>query len=556
MMLEQTQSITDDERDLQLVKLLERLAEEQRAGRVPDVEGLARKHPELAEELRGLWTAMLLADGLSEFGEEDGAEDAPPSIPQPHRRSTKWGEYELLEELGRGGMGIVYKARHRQLDRIVALKILRSGSMAPATELARFRQEALSVARLDHPHVVPVFEVGEHEGQPFFTMQYVAGQTLSRRLAEGPLPAREAAALLLPICEAIEAAHAQGLLHRDLKPSNILIDPAGRPLVADFGLARQVECDESLTHSGAILGTPTHMAPEQAAGSRGRIGPATDVYGLGAILYQMLTGRPPFQGSTPMDTVLMVLEQDPLPPRLLNARTNRLLEMIALKCLQKPPELRYASAQALADDLRAFLADEPIAARSGRFVHVIARWMGETHHATVLRNWGVLWMWHSLALLVLCAATSALQLRGIDSPLPYLGVWCLGLGAWAAIFWSLRHRSGPVTFVERQIAHVWAGSVISIALLFPIERLLGLPVLALSPLLGLSSGCVFLVKAGMLSGAFYIQAGLLFLTALAMALVQRWSPAAAIMLFGVVAAGCFFFPGLKYYRQQRALERE
>ena len=553
------------EHDELLAGILSALADELRAGRPANIEAAAERHPDLAAELRSLWGAMLLADGLGgELGDIADAAIAHTSdaLAVAKREGSgevsprEWGDYDLLEELGRGGMGVVYKARHRGLDRIVALKVLRHGDSAHAVELVRFRQEAQSAARLDHPNVVPVYEVGERDGQPFFTMQYVPGETLADRLADGPLPAREAARLLLPVCDAIHVAHQQGVLHRDLKPSNILIDAAGRPMVTDFGLAKRVEEGNSLTHTGAILGTPTHMAPEQAAGSRGQVGPTTDVYSLGTILYQMLTGRPPFQGSSPMETVLMVLEQDPLPPRLINPRANRALEIIALKCLQKPLELRYTSAGALADDLRAFLADEPIAAQSGLFGQVMARWLGETHHATVLENWGLLWMWHSLALLVLCLVTNALQWDGVTSATPYLVVRVVGLGAWTSIFWSLRRRAGPVTFIERQIAHIWAGSVISIILLFPIEQLLGMPVLSLSPMLGVVSGCVFLVKAGMLTGAFYVQAFVLFATALVMAVLERWQIPISISLFGIVSGACFFVPGLKYYRQRKLLESE
>jgi serine/threonine-protein kinase len=265
----------------------------------------------------------------------------------------------------------------------------------------------------------------------------------------------------------------------------------------------------------------------------------------------MLTGRPPFQAATAVDTVLLVLEQEPLPPRLLNPRADRDLEMIALKCLQKPPALRYQSAKALADDLRAYLADEPIAARSGAFSQVMARWFRETHHATVLENWGLLWMWHSLALLVICLVTNWFQYRGVTSPRPYVVLWTAGLGTWAAIFWALRRRSGPVTFVERQIAHLWAASMINISLLFMIEIELGLPVLTLSPILALTSGMVFLVKAGILTGEFYVQSAALFSTALAMAWMQRSGIPLEISLFGLVSAASFFFPGLKYYRQRQ-----
>ena len=200
----------------------------------------------------------------------------------------------------------------------------------------------------------------------------------------------------------------------------------------------------------------------------------------------------------------------------------------------------------------AYLADEPTAARSGVFSQVVARLFRETHHATVLENWGLLWMWHSLALLVTCLLTNLLQWEGATSPLPYVALWTAGLGTWATIFWTLRRRSGPVTFVERQIAHVWASSMIAIALLFVVEMILGMPVLTLSPVLALTSGMIFLVKAGTLSGQFYFQALALFATAVVMAAMQRAEIPFGITLFGIVSAGCFFFPGLKYYRQLAA----
>jgi serine/threonine protein kinase len=548
------------ERDEALARLLLFMTDELRAGRLVDVESLGREHPSLSVELRELWAAVQVAEGVALGLSDERAATreqlgglAPTRLIELPR---EFGDFELLAELGRGGMGVVYMARQRSLGRIVAVKMILRGDLASPIDVARFRSEAAAAARLEHPHIVPVYEVGECEGQPYFVMKYIEGTTLGKRLAAGPLPDREAAELLVPVCRAIQFAHERGILHRDLKPSNILIDGDGRAHVSDFGLAKQVSADGELTRSGAVLGTPSYMAPEQAAGNRGQIGPASDVYSLGTILYQTLTGRPPFQAASPVDTVLLVLEQDPLPPRLLNPKADRDLEMIALRCLQKLPHLRYPTAAALADDLAAFLADEPISARSGRFTQVVARWFRETHHATVLENWGLLWMWHSLALFIICLITNFFQWQGVVSTGPYLALWTAGMGTWAAIFWALRRRAGPVTFVERQIAHIWAGSVISITVLFLVEDLLQLQVLTLSPVLAIASGMVFVSKAGILTGAFYLQAAALFATALVMAWMDQREIKLSITLFGIVSGLCFFFPGLKYYRQRQRNDSE
>lgn len=591
----------NDEIEERLASLIDRLSAAYRRGEPVDVEEAARRHPDVGSELRDLWTVAVLAEevagrsrsapggsgrpareevapssrpaegaGASTPGsrdervaasattrtlesETDGEATAPGLEGRARASSRKplprrFGEYELLEELGRGGMGIVYRARHASLDRVVALKVILRGELASEAELARFRVEAESAARLDHPNIVALYESGEVDGRPYFTMQLVEGTTLARRLAVGPLSPRQTAELLAPICRAIDYAHRQGVLHRDLKPQNILIDREGRPRVGDFGLAKRIEA-ETLTRTHSVLGTPSYMAPEQAAGRRGRVTPASDVYSLGAILYEMLTGEPPFRASTPVETLFQVIEQDPPLPRLIRPDVDPDLEMVALKCLQKPQHMRYPSAAALAEDLEAYLAHEPVSARSGHFRQILGRLFRETHHAVVLENWGLLWMWHSVVLLVLCAVTQWLQWRGISSHWTYLAIWAFGLGTWAAIFWTLRRRGGPVTFVERQIAHVWGASIIACSLLYLIERLLELPVLTLSPVLGAINGMVFLIKGGILSGRFYFQSALLFATATLMALVPEWD----ILLFGFVSAASFFLPGWKYWKQRRSL---
>jgi serine/threonine-protein kinase len=543
--------------DERLASLLADLSDRALRGERVDLESACRAHPDLAGELRQLWGAVLCAAAAGTQASQATSSGGPRALADTPSGTfelpSRFGDYELLEELGRGGMGVVYRARQISLNRQVAVKMILRGSLASPNDLERFRAEAEAAARLDHPGIVPVYEVGEHQDRPYFSMKYIAGHTLSQLLADGPLPAREAARILALVAQAIHFAHQGGVLHRDLKPSNIILDESDQPHVMDFGLAKQISDAASLTKTGAVLGTPAYMAPEQAAGARGEVGPASDVYSLGVILYHMLTGRPPFQAANPVDTVLLVLEQDPIPPRVLNPKADRDLEMICLRCLQKPPDLRYATAEALAKDLNAFLNDESISARSGRFAQVLASWLRETHHAAVLENWGLLWMWHSLVLLCVCVVTNAMFLYGFNQNadrIYYFVLWTAGFGAWAAVFWALRRRMGPVTFVERQIAHLWAGSMICIAALFPLEYWLGLGVLELAPILGLVNGLVFLAKAGILSGAFYVQALALFLSAGAMAL----APDYAHLIFGVVAAACFFFPGLKYYRQRRSGE--
>jgi serine/threonine protein kinase len=271
--------------------------------------------------------------------------------------------YEILAELGRGGMGVVYQARQIALKRVVALKMILAGKHASPAELARFRAEAEAVAQFQHPHIVQIHEGGEHHGLPYFSLEFVDGGNLTQKLAGTPLPVRQAAELMEMLARAMHYAHQRGIVHRDLKPANVLLTADGTPKVTDFGLAKRLVGDAGQTTSGAILGTPSYMAPEQAAGKTKEVGPPADVYALGAILYEVLTGRPPFRAATPLDTLLQVVSDEPVPPSRLQSKVPRELETICLKCLQKEPRKRYASAEALAEDLRRFLNGEPIWSR-------------------------------------------------------------------------------------------------------------------------------------------------------------------------------------------------
>lgn len=553
-------SISRDER---LVALLDELTQRLHEGDMPLLDEVVREHPEFEEDLRELWGALVFteevargpgidSDALRTNTLDLGASDT--VAPSLQGMPERIGEFRIIREIGRGGMGVVYLAEQDEPRRDVALKMLIQGQMAPAIDLARFRAEAEAAARLDHPHIVPVFEVGSHEGTPFFTLRYIPGESLSHRVGrQGPLSGRQAAEILAPICRAIHYAHSSGVLHRDLKPSNILLDEQGTPYVSDFGLAKRMEGEATLTQSGAILGTPSYMAPEQAQGSRGELSPQSDVYSLGAVLYFLVTGRPPFQASTPLDTVLAVLEQDPPPPRLLNPGIDRDLEMIIQRCLQKPPDMRYSSAEDLARDLEAYLRGDSLSIHSIRLGELFSRMLRSTHHAAIMENWGLLWMLHSVVVLVLCTLTNVLKNADRATPWNCLFIWSVGFGAWAAIFWWLRRRAGPLTFVEKQIAHIWGASILGSSSLFFLEMMLGLEALTLSPVLAIIGGMIFFAKGGILTGLFYVPSGVCFATTFLMAAYPRYD----IFLFGLVTALSFFFPGLKYYRiRNRGRRRE
>lgn len=352
--------------------LLEEMLE---SGRSP--EEVCRDCPELLAEVRQRWKTFRLVDGsvaaLFPDPESPPVTDTNAAVPHPIDLPPVPG-YRVEALLGHGGMGVVYRAWHLRLNRAVALKMLLAGPCARPEELERFQREAQAVAGLGHANIVQVYDVGDVDGRPYFTMELVKGGSLADQIRGIPQPAQQAAALVATLADAVHVAHQNGIVHRDLKPANILLTRDGTPKVTDFGLARRLEGDGGLTLSGTPVGTPSYMAPEQARGNRQAIGPATDVYALGAILYELLTGRPPFRAESATATLQQVVADEPVPPSRLNPKVPRDLATICLKCVEKDPAKRYRSAAALADDLRRFERGEPIVARPLGRVGRLVRW--------------------------------------------------------------------------------------------------------------------------------------------------------------------------------------
>jgi serine/threonine-protein kinase len=362
--------------DPRVMRLLEEIAE---TGLTPEqaCAGSPELLREVREQLRRCRDVDAEIDALfppSDRSSRVGRRSAAVPPPGPAGGLPRIPGDDLESVLGRGGMGVVYKARQLKLSRPVALKMILAGSFASASDLSRFTHEAEAVAGLRHPHIVQVYDVGDLDGLPYFTMEYVEGGSLAQKLAGAPQPAADAAELVATVAGAVQAAHDAGIVHRDLKPGNVLLAGDGTPKVTDFGLARHFGRDETLTLTGTRVGTPSYMSPEQAAGKSGAVGPAADVYSLGAILYELLTGRPPFRAESSAATVLQVMHQEPAPPSRVNGKVPRDLETVCLKCLQKDPRRRYASAAALADDLRRFLEGRPIQARRLGWAGRTARW--------------------------------------------------------------------------------------------------------------------------------------------------------------------------------------
>jgi serine/threonine protein kinase len=453
--------------------------------------------------------------------------------PAPGRH---FGDYELLKEVGRGGMGVVYKARQKSLDRIVALKMILPGPLANADDLQRFRTEAEATARLQHPNIVAIHEVGEVDGQHFYSMDYIEGPSLTQRLTAGLLPGHEAARYVMLLAYAIHHAHQHGILHRDLKPSNILLDRADQPHITDFGLAKRLGASDSgQTRTGAVMGTPSYMAPEQAAGKNKDLGPACDVYALGAILYELVTGRPPFRSETPLDTLKHVLEQDAAPPRLLNPKIEHDLETICLKCLEKDPRRRYESADALAQDLKRYLQGESILARSFNVIDRLARTLDRSQHDVEFRTWGTLLLLFSAVVLI----GHLLMYFMMQTNQPQLLHWLARASQFVVmglLFWKFRSRTMlPTSAAERQLWSIWIGYLVAYTVTVLVSLELTGPErhwneLVLYPFAAVLTGLAFFVMGSSYWGRCYAIGLAFFLLATVMPLNLAVAP----LEFGIV----------------------
>jgi serine/threonine-protein kinase len=439
-----------------------------------------------------------------------------------------FGEYELLAELGRGGMGVVFKALQQNLNRVVALKMVLSGSLSKPEEVRRFRTEAESTACLRHPHIVTVHTVGERDGCHYFSMDFIDGPSLAQRLSAGPLPGRVAARYLITIARAIHHAHEHGILHRDLKPSNILFDSTDQPHVTDFGLAKRFGGDCRHTRTGSVMGTPSYMSPEQAAGRNKDLSPACDVYGLGALLYEMLTGRPPFRAETPLDTMLQVIEREPAPPRLLNPKIDRDLEMICLKCLEKEPRRRYKSGEELAKDLERFLNGDSISARSFNLVDRLARTLERSQYDVEFRSYGTMLLaFAPFVILLELTVTFLIVTRQSSLWLPVAQLSRIAfLGV---LYWRFRPKGlRSANTAERQMWSVWIGYIVACTVIAIAYRLqVGWAIekeLDLYPFLAAATGLAFFVMGSSYWGWCYAFGASFFGLALLMTADPAWGP--------------------------------
>lgn len=543
-------------------------------GRSVSAEELCRDHPDLLAEVQDGIAAQLamhrVPPATLPAEETPGAANVSSSSGSSPKTPRLDG-YEILEELGSGGMGVVFKARQIQLKRLVAIKMVRAGAHAGSRELARFRIEAEAAARLQHPHIVQLFEIAEHNGCPYLVMEFVDGPSLADRLRRGALPIQVAAELLRSLARAVHHGHQRQIVHRDLKPANVLLahdvsaasarherpdsqlGPRWIPKIADFGLAKLLDAKVDHTHPGTVLGSPGYMAPEQADGRIQDIGPATDTYALGTILYEMLTGRAVFVAATLVETLEQVRSQEPVPPSRLNKRVPRDLESICLKCLEKDKRRRYVSAEALAEDLDRYLNGELIAATNFGFLDRLARAVGRAPGSGQFRTINSL-------LLLLSPAPLLANL------LVFVLIWWESRYAVAAVAAMLlvgpvntailfiHNRRQAVTTMspgERQLWSVWSGvgmgtAVLFLAFLQPPTPDVPYPILEVYPAVAALHGLAFFAMGASLWGGFYVAGVAFFLSTLCMRLNLRWAP----LEFGAILSLVLGYASLHFKRRK------
>jgi serine/threonine protein kinase len=498
---------------------------QQQQGRNVSPEELAPDDRELQEELRQRIARRKQLRGIFNSPTLDHSTEPLAAQPLP-----EIGGYEILEVIGHGGMGVVYKARQLGLNRLVALKMILAGASASPENLARFRAEAEAVAQLAHPNIVQIYEIGEQNGCPFLALEYVGGGSLAQQLDGTPLGPAQAAQLVIAMATAVQHAHERGVVHRDLKPANVLLLADGMPKIADFGLAKRTDSDYATTQTGAILGSPSYMSPEQAAGAIDKIGPTTDVYALGVILYELLTGRPPFKGATLLETIEQVREHDPVSPRSLQPKTPRDLEVICLKCLEKQPRRRYASAAALADDLQKYLHGEPIEAHSLTLLDQVARTVSHHGFDSRFRGFANRMLYFSpLPLIIHSIAFAFFANKTYYAQAMVATTACMLFSLMPALMISgvqtLRHLP---TWQRRHFMTVWIGHMIAMAVILFVVALITprdkpQMLLTVYPLWATTAAMSFLAHATE-AGMYYMVGAFLFCMAILMALTPQWAP--------------------------------
>ncbi len=535
-------------------------------GEEPKPEDIIARHQEIAEELTAFF------DDCHDFGQATAIyrnlldqETKPSGVPvktlntpgSPASLNHQFGDYELLEEIDRGGMGVVYKARQISLNRIVALKMILSGRFATPEDIQRFHVEAEAAANLEHPGIVPIHQIGEHDGQHYYSMSFISGDSLKDRLRDGPMSPWQAASLMKKICEAVQYAHEHNIIHRDLKPANVLLmdnrpeaEPGAetseadfqtdlQPMVTDFGLAKRLNSEVDLTKTGQIIGSPCYMSPEQATGATEIVGPESDVYSLGAILYQMLTGKPAVHAETPLDILAQLSDSEPMRPRLVNRQVPPELEVICLKCLEKELDRRYSSARELGDELQRFLDGDPVHATGIKIVDHLRRALRQSRHDKHFHGWGMALIVFGLVIFV-CHAGIYMVAQG-HWQISYYVPRSVMFIALFIIFWRYRrHSLLPTNSAERLVWVVWIGYLLALWSLNAARYALGHDHQEIYASSATLAGLGFIVMGCHVWGGGYVVGAAFLISAPFLAIFQDIAP----LVFGgiwAVALGSFGF---------------